>query len=119
MDQVFRSSQAELSILGVVARVSQVIRVAELNKSGVFDPTILFVVGFRREHGFRTPREVNAVSTLGVTESRRAVCVLRTIQHNSFAIVHHNCGIERAGRLPAGALRRDDWHLRSAMPWPE
>ena len=101
MNEVPRSGQAKLRVFLVVAGVGEVIRVAELDESGVFNAAIFFVVGFRRKHRLGTACEVEAITALGVAEAGDAILVLRAIEHDKFAVVEDDGGIESAGGLPS------------------
>jgi len=116
MDEIVRSCKTELRVLGVVPRVGQVERIPEFHQPRIFYPTVLFVVGFGRQHRFGTAREMNAVGTFSVAKPRSAMRVLGAVEHHNFPVVHRYGGVECAGGLPAIVLRRQNGSLGSAAP---
>jgi hypothetical protein len=126
MDEFARGSEAKLRVLFVVAGVGQIKRIAEFLQARILDAAVFFVIGLRREHRFGSSREVDPVRTLGVAEARSARGVLRAIEHDDvfsripgriLGLNQCNRRIERARRLPARPLRREDRYLRRAMPF--
>src|SRR5436190_23846764 len=104
MNEVAGSGQAELRVFLVVARVSQIIHVAEFDQPWIFDTAIFFVIGFWRKHRLGATGEVEAIAARGIAEAGGSVLILRAIQHDRLAVVRDNGRIKGAGRLPGGAL---------------
>ena len=115
MNEISGSGQAELRVFLVVARVSQIIHVAEFDQPWIFDTAIFFVIGFWRKHRLGATGEVEAIAARGIAEARRAVLVLCAVEHDEFAVVEDHGRIEGPSGLPGGALGGKDRIVGQSM----
>jgi len=62
---------------------------------------------------------VEAVAAIGIAEAGGARSILRAVEHDKFAVVKNDGGIESAGGFPGCALGRKDGLVRGALPSTE
>src|SRR5205814_3077931 len=119
VDEIARGGEAKLGVFFVVAGVGEVPSVAEFLEAGIFDAAVFFVRGFGGEHRLGAASEVEAVGAFGVAEAGSAGGALGAVEHDEFAVVKNNGGIEGSGGFPGCALRRKDGFVGSAGPGTE
>ena len=62
---------------------------------------------------------MEAVGALGIAEAGSARGILRAVEHDEFAIVKNDGGIEGAGGFPGCTLRGQDGFVGGASPEAE